>query len=213
MLLKDALHYELPTEGTTLLGYIVRRMHKTGWLAEAGHLLSAGDFARALANVAMYAVAASTSFGRAFYQPKFDDEGEQMSAPDPATGAILTARLESRSPRYRISYSVSMPDGGSLSGSEQITGTTVGLRGLRMPAPSKFHFRWEGYEAELMGTLTSELAPSIFGNTRIRAYGFLVFSDNAANMGRICVERNGQVKLEVNGKDVDLAVKATRPGA
>ena len=32
MILQDALRYELPPQGITLLGYVVRRMHKTEWL-------------------------------------------------------------------------------------------------------------------------------------------------------------------------------------
>jgi hypothetical protein len=188
-------------------------MHKTQWILAAKHMIAIGDSGWALANIAMYAVAASTSFGRAFYQPRFNGEGEQVSEADPATGAIITAKLESRNPHYLISYSVKMPDSGSFYGSEEITGTTLGLRGLGMPAPSRFHFQSEEYKAELMGTITSELALSIFGGTRIRGYGFLKFSDSAGNSGKIRVERNREVKLEVNGKDVDLAVEAIASGA
>jgi hypothetical protein len=50
-----------------------------------------------------------------------------------------------------------------------------------MPAPSKFKFTSGGYAAELSGVITSELAISLIGRTRIRAYGFLNFNDNAGN--------------------------------
>jgi hypothetical protein len=213
MLLKDTLHYELPPEGTTLLGYIVRRMHKTHWILPVRHLISSGDREQALASIAMYAIAACTSFGRAFYQPRFDNVGDEASEADPATGAIVAAKLESKDPHYRISYSARMPDGSIFYGSEEITGTTVGLRGLGMPAPSRFHFTCDEYEAELTGVITSELALSIFGNTRIRGHGFLNFRDNAGSSGKISVERNGSVKLEVNGKGMEPAEQAAMPRA
>ncbi len=89
-----------------------------------------------------------------------------------------------------------MPNGDIFSGREEITGTTVGLRGLGMPAPSKFNFTSDGYSAELTGILTSELAFSLIGRTRIRAYGFLNFSDNAGNTGKLNLDRSGQNRDE-----------------
>lgn len=211
-MLKDTVRYELPTEGQSLLGYIVRRMHKTEWLTPVGNLLSSGDSAQALGRIAMYAIAASTSFGRAFYQPRFNAVGEVVSEPDPATGAVVTAKLESRDPHYRISYSVTMPDGSVFSGGEEITGTTIGLRGLGMPAPSRFHFQTRNYEAELTGIITSELALSLFGNTRIRGYGFLNARDNAGNTGKVSAERSGNVRVEINGQPVNFAEEAASIG-
>jgi hypothetical protein len=211
-MLSDTLRYELPAEGTTLLGYIVRRMHKTRWLAPVPGLVSAGDSAQALSRIAMYAAAGSMSFGRAFYQPKFNAQGEIIREADPATGAVVEAKLESREPHYRISYSVRMPDGSTFYGGEEITGTTIGLRGLGMPAPSRFHYEAGSYRAELTGILTSELALSIFGNTRIRGYGFLNFNDSAGNSGKANVERDGSVRLEVNGQRVSPDQDATGIG-
>lgn len=211
-MLQDTLRYELPPRGQSLLGYIVRRMHKTEWLTPVTDLIAAQDSAQALARVAMYSVAASTSFGRAFYQPAFNAVGETVSEPDPATGAVVTAKLDSRDPHYRISYSATMCDGSLFSGSEEITGTTVGLRGLGMPAPSRFRFQSGMYEAELTGIITSELVLSLFGNTRIRAYGFLNARDNQGNLGKISVQRDGTIKLEVNGQAVDLTEEATHIG-
>ncbi len=207
-MLKDTVRYELPPEGQSLLGYIVRRMHKTVWLAPVQDLIAAGDSLQALARIAVYAIAASTSFGRAFYQPTFNAVGESVSEPDPATGALVTAKLEAREPRYRISYTVTMPGGGVFAGSEEITGTTIGLRGLGMPAPSRFHFASGSYEAELAGIITSELALSVFGNTRIRGYGSLNVRDNAGNTGKIRVQRGSAMSLEINGQVMSLADEA-----
>jgi hypothetical protein len=213
MMLMDTLRYELPPEGQSLLGYIVRRMHKTEWLVPVPGLLAAGNTAEVLARVGMYAMAASTSFGRAFYQPRFNAVGDAVSEPDPATGATVSAKLEAREPRYHISYIVTMPDGASFSGSEEITGTTVGLRGLGMPAPSRFRFAYGTYEASLVGTITSELALSLLGKTRIRGYGFLNMQDNAGNAGKGQVERDSSVSLEVNGRLVNLTHNHARESA
>ena len=194
--------YELPPAGITLLGYVVRRMHKTQWLTSVPELISADKTDEALAQVAMYAVTSSTSFGHAYYQPQFDSVGAEVSEADPKTGAIVKAKLEASSPTYRISYSAALPNGDIFSGNEEITGTTVGLRGLGMPAPSKFNFKSGNYSADLTGILTSELALSLIGRTRIRAYGFLNFNDNANNTGKLTVDRDNKIDLEINGKKV-----------
>ncbi len=198
----NIMRYELPPAGITLLGYVVRRMHKTQWLMSVPALLAENKSSEALAQVAMYAVTSSTSFGPAYYQPQFNSKGEEVSEADPQTGAMVTAKLISTSPHYLISYAAAMPNGDVFSGSEEITGTTVGLRGLGMPAPSKFNFKSGGYSADLAGILTSELALSLIGRTRIRAYGFLNFNDNANNSGKLSIDRNQKIKLEVNNKEV-----------
>lgn len=191
--------YELPTAGITLLGYIVRRMHKTQWLMSIPELISAGKSEETLAQIAMYAVTSSTSFGLAYYQPQFNSAGSQVSEADPITGAVVTAKLVSTSPHYSITYTVAMPNDDVFSGREEITGTTVGLRGLGMPAPSKFNFKSGNYTADLTGLLTSELTLSLIGQTRIRAYGFLNFNDNKDNIGKLTIDRNNKIDLEVNG--------------
>lgn len=202
--MSDAItRYELPPAGITLLGYVVRRMHKTKWLTSIPALLAENKSSDALARVAMYAVTSSTSFGRAYYQPQFNAVGAEISETDPATGAVVTAKLLSTSPHYFITYSSAMPNGDIFSGNEEITGTTVGLRGLGMPAPSKFNFTSGKYTAELSGLLTSELALSFIGRTRIRAYGFLNFFDNANNKGKLSVDRNGHIQIEINGLKVE----------
>jgi len=192
--------YELPPEGITLLGYVVRRMHKTEWLQHVPDLIAGGNTEEALACVAMYAVRSSTSFGPAYYQPRFNSTGDEVSEPDPVTGALVRAKLESSSPTYRISYSATLTNDILFTGSEEIQGTTIGLRGLGMPAPSRFHFQSGSYTAGLSGILTSELALSLLGRTRIRAYGFLNFQDSAGNTGRLELDRSNNIKLTINEK-------------
>ena len=192
--------YELPPEGITLLGYVVRRMHKTEWLQQVPDLIASGDADEALAYVAMYAVKSSTSFGPAYYQPRFNNAGEEVFEPDPVTGALVRANLETSSPTYKISYSATLADGTLFTGSEEIQGTTIGLRGLGMPAPSRFQFQSGSYTAALSGILTSELALSLIGRTRIRAYGFLNFHDSAGNVGRLKLDRSSNIELIINEK-------------
>jgi hypothetical protein len=193
--------YELPPGGITLLGYVVRRMHKTALLLPVYEMIEAGDSAQALVQVALYAAAASASFGPAYYQPEFNPVGDVITEPDPATGAIVTATLETRTPHYRIADSVEMPDGSRFSGSEEITGTTVSLRGLGMPAPSRFVYAAPGrvYTARLTGLITSELIPALIGRTRIRAQGTLDLQDDAGNTGTLQLSRNGEAQVSVTG--------------
>lgn len=195
--------YELPLSRITLLGYVVRRMHKTQWLISVPSLLAENKSSDALRQVALYAVTSSTSFGAAYYQPQFNTIGSEISEADPLTGAAVTAKLVATSPHYVITYTANMLNGDVFSGSEEITGTTVGMRGLGMPAPSKFNFKSGDYNAELTGLLTSELALSFIGRTRIRAYGFLNFFDNANNKGKLTIDRNKNITLEINGQKVE----------
>jgi hypothetical protein len=194
----EITRYELPPEGITLLGYIVRRMHKTEWLAKASAALTEGKTEQALEFAAVYAAAASTSFGRAYYQPRFNRVGDQVREADPTTGAMVTAKLESDSPHYHITYEAVLPNGDTFKGSERITGTTIGWHGLGMPAPSKFTFTSGDYIAEFEGILTSELAISFFRKPLIRAYGFLNIKDNRVNVGRLELSRAGEISLRIN---------------
>jgi hypothetical protein len=197
-MLIETARYELPAEGTTLLGYIVRRMHKTEWLAKVAEALKEKLTVKALEYASVYAATSSTSFGRAYYQPDFNREGDKVTEADPVTGAIVTAKLESISPHYNISYQAIMPNNDTFKGSETITGTTVGLRGLGMPAPSKFKYTSGEYMAEFEGLITSELALSLLRNTRIRAYGFLNIKDNHGNTGRLELNRAGDISIKIN---------------
>lgn len=196
----ETTRYELPAGGISLLGYIVRRMHKTNWLVPVSRLLSNGESAKALEHIAIYTIASSTSYGRAFYQPSFNPAGASISEPDPATGATVNAHLESTSPHYVITYTVDLPNGDTFMGRETITGTTLGLRGLGMPAPSRFTFTSGDYTASLAGIITSELALSLAGNTRIRAYGSLNLEDSLGNTGRLELKRDGRLAITINGQ-------------
>jgi len=197
-MLIETARYELPPEGISLLGYIVRRMHKTEWLTKAAQALAEDNTQKALEYAAVYAATSSTSFGRAYYQPQFNRAGETVHETDPVTGAMVTAKLTSTSPHYNISYQAIMPNGDNFEGAEVITDTTVGFRGLGMPAPSKFKFKSAGYTAEFEGIITSELALSLFGNTRIRAYGNLNFKDNKGNAGNLELNRAGDISISIN---------------
>ena len=197
-MLIETTRYELPPEGSTLLGYIVRRMHKTERLVAIRSRLAKNQTVLALEYASVYAASASTSFGRAYYQPTFNRQGAVIHEADPVTGAIVTARLESTSPHYKISYDVVLPCGDTFTGSEIITGTTIGLRGFGMPAPSKFTFTSGNYIAEMEGLLTSELAFSLFGGTHIRAYGSLDLKDNQGNAGKLQLNRAGDITITIN---------------
>ena len=191
--------YELPPQGITLLGYVVRRMHKTSLLFPVRTLLDEGRSAEALAQVALYAAAASASFGPAYYQPEFNEVGETVSEADPATQALVSAQLEACSPHYRISYSVEWLDRSRFAGTEEITGTTVGLHGLGMPAPSRFNFTTAtgDYTAQMLGIITSELLPGLLTTSRIRAHGTLHLNDSAGNSGTLRLRREGDAHIVV----------------
>lgn len=195
----ETTHYELPAEGISLLGYVVRRMHKTLWLMPVRTMAASGQSQEALAHVAVYAMLSSTSYGRAGYQPVFNRAGDVESESDPATGASVTARVVALRPRIAIDYDVVLPGGETFSGSEEILGTTFGLRGLGMPAPSRFTFTAPGYTATLDGIITSELTFAIFGGTRIRGHGSLAMSDSAGNRGEITIDRDQKIGLTVAG--------------
>ena len=182
------IQYETPREGISIGGYIARRMHKTILLKDLAALL-ARDPAAALAQLALYAAAASTSFDRALYQPASTPRGALIRTTDPQTGAQVNVTCEDR---LRFGFEVVMKDKGRLTGSESINGTTIGLRGLGMPAPTRFEFvSADGkYTANITGIIHSELTPRM-GGWHIRGYGVLDLSDTARNCGRLTLDRSG----------------------
>ncbi len=187
----ERMKYETPREGITIGGYIARRLHKTTLLQPVADFLK-HDRARALAQIALYAAAASTSFGPARYQPASDAVGAVIETRDPETGARVTLKCEEP---LRFSFRIEM-DGGVLTGEETITGTTVGWRGLGMPAPTRLIFRSPNYYAELFGVITSELGPRL-GAWKIRGYGALELNDSEGNHGRLTLDRSGIVFIAV----------------
>ena len=123
-MLIETTRYELPPEGITLLGYIVRRMHKTEWLVKASALLAEGQTAQALEHAAIYATSSSTSYGRAHYQPQFNRTGEVISEADPITGAIITANAGAVHPRrqhkhFRPTWALRQPAARSKNSSDR----------------------------------------------------------------------------------------------
>lgn len=186
--------YELPATGTTLLGYVARRMHKTYLLNAAA---TSADPALKLAYVALYSLAASVSFGPAHYQPQFNRVGERVSVTDPETQAEVHVELLATRPHLRVGYQATVPQVGVFSGVEDILGTTVGLSGLGMPAPSRFRFVADTYQADALGTLTSELHGFMLGGSRIRGYGDLDLRDSLGQTARATLDRQGRIIIHV----------------
>ena len=204
---KTRMQYETPREGITIGGYVARRLHKTALLKPVPEILK-NDSACALAQIALYAAAASTSFGPAIYQPDSDPLGTVIETRDPETDARVTVTCEGD---LRFSYRVEVDGVGALSGEETITGTTVGLRGLGMPAPTTFAFtsKQGDYRADIIGIITSELAPG-FSSWKIRGLGALDLSDSAGNRGRLSLDRSGLVCISIStydGRNIELKEK------
>lgn len=200
----NRMDYETPRGGITIGGYVARRLHKTILLKQIPELL-ADDSARALAQIGLYAAAASTSFGPARYQPGSDAEGTVIESRDPETNALVMVTVGAN---LRFDYRVEMDGVGTLSGTETITGTTFGLRGLGMPAPTTFAFESAtgNYHAKVVGLMTSELAPCL-GAWKIRGYGSFDLSDDSGNRGSLMLERSGQIAVSISASDgcvVDL---------
>lgn len=207
LLKTDRMRYETPHGGITIGGYVARRLHKTTLLKPVPELL-ADDAARALAQLGLYAAAASTSFGLARYQPDSDAAGTVIESRDPETDARVVVTVGSN---LRFEFRVEMDGVGVLTGAEMITGTTVGWRGLGMPAPTTFAFRSErgGYRAEAKGLMTSELVPG-FGTWKIRGYGSFELWDDSGNRGKLTLERSGRIAISIrasDGREVDLKEK------
>jgi hypothetical protein len=200
----DRMEYETPRGGITIGGYVARRLHKTILLKPIPELL-ADDPARALAQFGLYAAAASTSFGPAHYQPEGERVGAIIETTDPDTGARVIVTCEQE---LRFAYRVEMDGVGTLSGAETITGTTFGLRGLGMPAPTTFEFESAtgSYRAKAVGLMTSELVPG-FGTWKIRGHGTLDLTDNVGNRGKLSLERSGRIAVSIiasDGRGLDL---------
>jgi hypothetical protein len=194
----DRMDYETPRGGTTIGGYVARRLHKTILLKPIPALL-ADDSALALAWLGVYTAAASTSFGPARYQPSSDSIGDVIETRDPATNARVTVTVGAN---LRFGYRIEMDEVGVLTGEETITGTTIGLRGLGMPAPTTFEYLSdrEDYVAEAKGLMTSELVPG-FGTWRIRGHGSFNLSDHRGNRGQVSLDRSGHLVAAITARD------------
>lgn len=192
--------YELPAGGISLLGYTVRRMHKTSLLSKALALADDGRPAESLACVGLYAAGASASFGRAHYQPSMNAVGAEVSEPDPETGAMVRACLLARQPHLQLSAEVRLGDDLTFTLAERILGTQVSWRGLGMPAPLVGRVVFGAYSADIQGHVTSELAPGLF-QTIVRGVGVLTIADCLGRRAEITLERNGRATAVVTAAD------------
>jgi hypothetical protein len=223
------------THGSSLVRYVARRTAKTRLLLPLSDLLApvadgsvrgeATDpdarpdpgpgAAEALALVGRYVLAAATSYGRGYRQPSFDAVGTVIAERDPETGAAIEARLDGRGPgsRLRLSVEAHLPGIGRFAGAEEITGTTVGLHGLGMPAPSRFAFETESplsqWSAIATGVVTTELGPSL-GGFVVRGHADLELADSAGNRGQARLARDGTARIDIRGRDGSALVRRFR---
>ncbi len=196
------------THRVSLVRYLARRTAKTRLLLGLQGLLAtdgrAQDPDRALAAFGLYCAAAAASFGRGYRQPSFDPTGTEIEEQDPETGARIVARLDGRGPgsSLRLSVAADVPGVGRFEGQEEILGTTVGIRGLGMPAPSRFAFETAPplapWSATAVGTMTAELAPSLRG-TLVRGYGTLDLADDRGGRGMAELTRDGRIRARIDG--------------
>lgn len=190
------------THGVSLVRYLARRTAKTRLLLDLVDALPGGgrpaDHARALAVFGAFCAAAAASFGRGYRQPSFDATGTEIVETDPETGARIVARLDGRGPgsRLRLSVAGELPGVARFLGREEILGTTVGVHGLGMPAPSVFELATLGplapWSAQAIGTITAELAPRL-GGTLVRGHGTLELRDDRGTTGEVVLERSGRI--------------------
>lgn len=196
------------THGTSLVRYLARRTAKTRLLLELEDALPGDgrpvDPARALAVFGVFCAAAAASFGRGYRQPSFDATGTEIAEVDPETGARIVARLDGRGPgsRLRLSVTAELAGIGRFEGREEIVGTTVGVHGLGMPAPSTFELRTgeplAPWSAQAIGTITAELAPR-FSGTLVRGHGSLELRDDRESRGVVELARAGRVVARARG--------------
>ncbi len=192
--------YELPPGRTSLLGYTVRRLHKTSLLSKALALAGHGQSDAALACIGLYVAGASASFGVAHYQPESNTVGDEVSEPDPATGATVRVRLLERRPHLRLAAEVRLGDDLALTLEERILGTQLSWRGLGMPAPLDGRVSLGGTTVEVRGHLTTELAPGLM-HTRVRGHGAVILSDSLGQQAEVTLERSGRATAIVTCAD------------
>jgi hypothetical protein len=207
------------THGTSFLTYLARRAAKTQILVPLATLLARGrpggpETAAALACLAYYAAAASTTYGTGYRQPSFVDE-EEAHERDRETGVDITAINLGKGREIAAEIRALIPRVGMYTSRERVLGTTIGLRGLGMPAPSTFTFAVssEGRRAGLVewsasarGTIVTELAP-LLNRSRIRAYGGLDLSGSDGSRGSATLTRDGACEIriiDVNGNAIHL---------
>jgi hypothetical protein len=192
--------YELPPEGITSLGYVVRRMHKTSILNGVQQMIEQELFAQALSQIGYYAAAAAVSFGSLYYEPTKNEIGTKIAERDPETGALVTAKLVSLAPHEQHNFDVCMPDGGRFSGCDQTHESRLGVRGW--VHPSNAHYSYlsaDGdYQAQCEGDISREIMPRIAGPWHSRALGSLELKDSRGNVGHLTLQRNAHAIITVS---------------
>lgn len=197
------------THGTTFLTYLARRAAKTRLLLPLHDLLSrerlgGPEYAGALVCFAYFAVAASTSYGTGYRQPDFDG-GREATERDRETRARISAVDVGEVGELRAEIRATIPEIGVVVAQERVLGTTVGFRGLGMPAPTTLRFEVDGsgraaglaeWRGEARGTITTELALRLRG-TRVRAYGSLQLRGSDGSTGVVRFDRDGSLVVEV----------------
>lgn len=200
--------YELPPEGISLLGYMVRRMHKTELLLYASDLIAQQRFPHALAQVAHYAAASSTSFGQLYCEPASDKVGSSVMERDPATHAVVMATYENSTPESRFSYHAQLPNDDCFSGWEVAAGSKISLRGWSKAVQPHLSFTSAAgcYQAELEGTIYHEIIPRIVGSWIIRAHGLLTLQDSQGFVGELTLRRNATATIVIKCPHEDKAI-------
>jgi hypothetical protein len=192
------MRYETPPGGITLTGYLARRLQKTALLRDIEVDIRQNPVL-ALIKFGFYAAASATSYGPVNYQPRFERPGASYVEQDPDTGAEIAVNYAHRSPHYTFTFEVRLPDGGLIKGTESITGTTIGLKGVGMPAPSRFDY-WSadrGYAASATGIITSELVLRPLRATQVRGYGELRLTDLRGSSGEVTVDREAVLRAVI----------------
>lgn len=205
--------YELPPEGISLLGYAVRRMHKTALLQPVGNLLATGQETEALLQVAHYAIAGAVSYGQLQYEPRRDHAGATVMERDPNTQAIVAATLANTEPELRFRYTVRLGDGSEFCAVETAEPSKISFRGWVMPVAYDVRFTTvdRAYEVQLKGTIIREIIPGFVGPWHIRAHGQLNLKDSAGNKGTLTLTRDATVNVEIKGMSAETAVSKSFP--
>lgn len=194
------IRYELPPEGISFLGYVVRRMHKTKLLTVVQELVTKQSYPQALAQIAHYAAASSTSFGQLYYEPVRDQVGSTIMERDPETNAVVMATYENSTPESRFSFVAKLANGDIFSGCETKATSKISLRGWTTPTHQALTYTTadEGYCAELHGTIQHEIIPRLVGSWIIRAHGELTLKDNQGLSGKIILRRNATATITLH---------------
>lgn len=191
------IDYEFPPHGTTKLGYMVRRMHKTEQLLTVPSLIAQRHFAQAVEQVGLYMTTAMVSFGRLPYEPSREAIGSSFSADDPATGATVTATYESDLPQVTYSFQIVMPNGGTVTGYESRQNAELSTRGWGTPIALNMTYTLaqSSYEMAIQGEVTREIVPRLAGPWHMRAFGQLTVQDKQGNTAVILLRRDASASL------------------